>query len=166
MVKANKQWRSGILVVAVALIVVACGGGDDAATADSNRTITIELSDFEISPSNITAKVGDTVTIKMTNTGALHHHWMMGREVDTDSGFAGTFHQNFFTDDTSPEVTPMNANATDMGIGFQIQRDPGLEATIRFTITADQVGEWEMACFVDDGAHYEAGMKGTFTVEP
>ena len=89
----------------------------------------------------------------------------MGREVDTDAGFAGSFHQNFFTDRTSPEVVPSAFIDVEMGVGFQITLDPGQEATITFTVTADQVGEWEMACFVEDGAHYDAGMKGTFTVE-
>ncbi len=79
--------------------------------------------------------------IKMTNIGADHHHWMMGREVDTDAGFAGSFHQNFCTDSTSPEVVPSAFIDVEMGVGFQIKMDPGQEATITFTLTADQVGE-------------------------
>ena len=31
-------------------------------------------------------------------------------------------------------------------------------------IPADRVGTWEIACFVDEGTHYEDGMKGTLTV--
>ncbi len=178
--KANKHWRIGLLVVTLALVGAACGG-DDAVTADSSGTITIELSEFEISPANITAKVGDTITIKITNSGSEPHEWMMGRDVETDGGFADGFHQNFFADSMSLEVMPMDAamgmpdmDMTDstmagmddeMAHGFMVMREPGEEATITFTITADQVGEWEMACFVDDGAHYDEGMKGTFTVE-
>jgi uncharacterized cupredoxin-like copper-binding protein len=53
----------------------------------------------------------------------------------------------------------------EMAHGFMVMREPGEEATITFTVTADQVGEWEMACFEDKGSHYDAGMTGTITVE-
>jgi uncharacterized cupredoxin-like copper-binding protein len=181
MTKTNKRWHMTLLVVAIALIAAACGGGDDAASADSSGSITIELNEFEISPGNITAKVGDTVTIKIKNTGVVPHEWMMGREVENDEGFADGFHQNFFADSMSLEVMPMDAAMgmpdmemtettmagmeDEMAHGFMVMREPGEEATVTFTVTADQVGEWEMACFVDDGAHYDAGMTGTFTVE-
>ncbi len=79
-------------------------------------------------------------------------------ELDTDACFACSFHQNFFTDTTSPEVMPSGAIDTDMGLGCQITLDPGQGATITFTVTADQIGEWETACFVGDGAQYDAGM--------
>ena len=62
--------------------------------------------------------------IKMTKIGADHHHWMMGREVDTGAGFAGSFHQNFFTDSTSPEVVPSAFIEVEMGVGFQITLAP------------------------------------------
>ena len=36
--------------------------------------------------------------------------------------------------------------------------------TIKFTVTEDMVGEWEMGCFEQDGVHYDVGMKGIVTV--
>ena len=38
--------------------------------------------------------------------------------------------------------------------------------TIKFIVTEDMVGEWEMGCFLDGGSHYVAGMVGTITVSP
>lgn len=39
------------------------------------------------------------------------------------------------------------------------------QTTITFTVPEDRVGEWEMACFEDDGTHYEDGMRGTLIVQ-
>jgi uncharacterized cupredoxin-like copper-binding protein len=48
--------------------------------------------------------------------------------------------------------------------GFMVVRQPGEEATVTFTPTADSVGEWEIGCFEDEGAHWDDGMQGTLTV--
>lgn len=37
-------------------------------------------------------------------------------------------------------------------------------ATITFTVTEDMLGEWELGCFIDNGAHYTAGMTGKLVV--
>jgi hypothetical protein len=38
------------------------------------------------------------------------------------------------------------------------------QSTITFTVPEDRVGEWELACFEDDGTHYDDGMRGTLIV--
>ncbi|MDK1029496.1 MAG: hypothetical protein QGD96_09235 [Anaerolineae bacterium] len=41
------------------------------------------------------------------------------------------------------------------------------KTTITFTVPDGLTGEWEMACFEDNGAHYDDGMRGTvIIVEP
>jgi hypothetical protein len=35
---------------------------------------------------------------------------------------------------------------------------------IEFTVPADKVGEWTIACFLDNGSHFDDGMPGTLTV--
>lgn len=42
----------------------------------------------------------------------------------------------------------------------------GDQITVTFPVTKEMVGEWEMGCFEQNGVHYIAGMKGTFTVKP
>lgn len=37
-------------------------------------------------------------------------------------------------------------------------------ATITFLVTEEMVGTWEIGCFQLGGVHYDAGMRGTFTV--
>lgn len=53
-------------------------------------------------------------------------------------------------------------------MGWMMMSPMGSSASsITFTVPADKVGEWEMACFEDDGTHYDDGMRGTLTiVEP
>lgn len=171
MFTSRSTQRLSFLVVALALVATACGGGG-AATPDENGNITIELSDFAFSPEDVTVKVGDTVTVKLTNTGAVSHEWMLGREAETEDGSTSGFHENFFDDVEGIQVMPMDAAQGMEGMegmegdhGFMILRGPSEEASVTFTVTADKVGEWEMGCFVDGGAHWDAGMKGKFTVE-
>ena len=49
--------------------------------------------------------------------------------------------------------------------GFMVMRQPGEQASVTFTVPADASGEWEIACFEEDGAHYDDGMRGTLIIE-
>lgn len=53
----------------------------------------------------------------------------------------------------------------DMDMGFMVVREPAETATITFTVTEASIGEWEIGCFEEDGAHWDDGMKGTIIVE-
>jgi plastocyanin len=179
----------GIVLGALALLAAACGGGGEAATPDENGRVVIELSEFQFSPNEITVTAGQEVTFVLRNVGEKEHEFMVGHDVDTDEGFPNGFHDNFFTD-MSPMVSPMDAamGMEDMGDmegmstdttmgdmgdgsmdemehhGFMVMRDPDEEATITFTVPEDAVGEWDIGCFEEDGAHWDDGMKGTLTV--
>ncbi len=53
--------------------------------------------------------------------------------------------------------------------GFMVSlpgQQPDQVTTLTFTVTEDMVGEWKIGCFLDNGAHYQAGMVGTFIVNP
>jgi uncharacterized cupredoxin-like copper-binding protein len=50
-------------------------------------------------------------------------------------------------------------------MGFMVMSEPASGRTVlEFTVPASAVGEWEMGCFEDDGAHYDDGMRGTLIV--
>ncbi len=49
--------------------------------------------------------------------------------------------------------------------GFMVMRQPGQQAELTFTVPADASGEWEIACFEEDGAHYDDGMHGKLIIE-
>ncbi len=48
--------------------------------------------------------------------------------------------------------------------GFMVMRDPTESATVTITIPADAVGEWDIGCFEEEGAHWDDGMKGKLIV--
>jgi hypothetical protein len=57
----------------------------------------------------------------------------------------------------------------DMSMGEEAEHDEGMEHMGWMVMNnvdsgTTVVGEWEMGCFEDDGAHYDDGMKGTLTV--
>jgi plastocyanin len=52
-----------------------------------------------------------------------------------------------------------------MHMGWMLESPMGSGMTvIEFTVPEGRVGEWEMGCFEDDGAHYDDGMRGTVIV--
>ena len=49
--------------------------------------------------------------------------------------------------------------------GLMIELLPKGDASITFTVPQDKVGEWEIACFSEDGTHYKEKMRGTLIVQ-
>lgn len=169
----------------MALALVACGSSD---TVGDGETVTVTMTDFEFSPSEIHLAVGTTVTIELVNDGAVDHELMAGREVHMEDGVPHGFESDFFETVDGLMVTPpdaqememdemegMSSDTTmdDMGdeethmddMQVMVVREPTETATITFTVTEASVGEWTMGCFEGDGAHWEAGMEGKIIVE-
>jgi uncharacterized cupredoxin-like copper-binding protein len=51
-----------------------------------------------------------------------------------------------------------------MDVNMVMQPVGADSTTIRFTVTEEMLGVWEMGCFEQDGVHYSSGMVGTITV--
>ena len=49
--------------------------------------------------------------------------------------------------------------------GFMVMRQPTTQARVTFTVTEESIGEWDIGCFEEDGAHWDDGMQGTLVVE-
>jgi len=150
----------------VVLLLAACSSGP------KPQEVTIEMSEFAFTPDTLELQVGQEVTIHLINKGALDHEFMLGRDVMMMDGNPGGFNQNLFTED--PMVMGGEDDHGDSGMamggmdhGFMVSVGAGTpEQTIQFTVTEDMVGEWEMACFLDGGVHYNSGMHGTVVVKP
>lgn len=155
------------ILAAMALVLAACGGGGT--TADADGRVVIDLTEFEFSPNSIELVVGQEVTLVLSNEGEKEHEFMIGENVNTDPGYPNGFEVDFF-DTTDAVVDPMDAmegmeGEEEMGhTGLMVVRQPGQEATITFTPTAESVGEWQIGCFEEEGAHWDDGMQGTLTV--
>lgn len=106
---------------------------------------------------------GETVMMSEMGMGMGEEENMgMGAEEEEDTemgmgeGEAGDEHED---DDEHDE------DALDH-MGWMLMSPAGSGTTIiEFTVPDDRAGKWEMACFEDDGSHYEDGMKGTVTIE-
>ena len=110
------------------------------------------------------------MTLNLINDGQLTHEIMFGRGVVTTDNRPTGFETDMFE---SAEVEPMvmapgggemdHHEAGHSGV-MVVLKNAGDKATMSFTATKEMVGDWEMGCFEQDGVHYQAGMKGTFTV--
>ncbi len=50
--------------------------------------------------------------------------------------------------------------------GSMVLLEPSSESTIIEFIVPNKIGDWEFACFEDDGAHYEEGMHANLSIFP
>lgn len=185
--------KAALFTTILALILGACGGAGG--TLADGGELTIVMSEYEFSPSEIRLTPGTTVTIVLTNEGDKDHEFMAGHEVSLEDGIPHGFHSDFFDTvedlsidppdalETSMEGMDMGSETTmgDMGsdttmgdmegnedhmdMGVMVVREPAETATITFTVTEASVGEWDFGCFEEDGAHWDDGMRGTIVVE-
>jgi plastocyanin len=184
--------KTGLLVFAVlAMLVTACGGGE---TVADGGEVTITMSEYQFEPSEIHLTAGTTVTFVLKNEGEKDHEMMAGREVHVEDGIPHGFETDFFgtvddltidppdaqememegmgdmssdttMGDMASDTTMGDMGGEEMDMGVMVVREPTQTARITFTVTDASVGEWDFACFEEDGAHYDDGMKGKIIVE-
>lgn len=95
-----------------------------------------------------------------SETGHEHHEGMHG----THAGASRGFDQDFFEGIDLKTETENGAEFMRMpGHGTMVLLKPHGRAIIPFTVPADRIGEWEMACFIP--GHYEAKMRGDIVVK-
>lgn len=155
---------SFVILGIFALLLVACGGGTAGEVSDD-----IDMTEYAYAPENLQFKVGQEVTLNLTNSGQLVHEVMFGRDVVMmDNRPAGYQTDMFEIAGVEPEVHQDDEyeleHDEEMHEGFMVALPEDGTATIKFTVTEEMVGKWEMGCFEQDGVHYDAGMKGFVTV--
>lgn len=125
-------------------------GGADAIgqvgrAAKVTRTITIDMSDaMRFSPSNITAKQGETIKFIVKNSGKLKHEMVLGTEKDLKAHYEVMKKQ--------PEMEHADDNMVSVA--------PGQSGEIIWQFT--KAGKVHFACL--HPGHYDAGMKGAVAV--
>ena len=150
--------RHVALALAPVLIFAACSSGGSsgsplAASASpspvasgAGQRIEVKLSDaLKMEPAAMTAKVGQSVTFVVTNTGSTEHEFYVGDEA------AQMKHNE--------EMMGMSQMAHDEAMGIGVK--PG--ETKELTITFPTAGALIAGCHVS--GHYAAGMKATIEVE-
>lgn len=183
------------MLIVVSALLAACGGQEPEPV-----TYQVEMSEYAFSPDTLEAKVGQEVTIELTNSGLLEHELMFGREVMMMDNRPNGFEHDMFeeagvepavamsamemqedehTEETEHQEGDEHEEAEHQEGDEHSESEAGHEhtgfmvtlpaesmevATITFTVTEDMVSEWEMGCFLQEGVHYDAGMKGKFIV--
>ena len=74
-----------LLVALFALLIGACGSATPEPVA-----ITIEMSEYDFTPSDLEVRVGQEVTITLVNVGTLDHEFMIGRNVNYNADLQPT----------------------------------------------------------------------------
>jgi uncharacterized cupredoxin-like copper-binding protein len=121
--------------------------GEPADASSADRVIEIAASDdFRFDPASIEVSAGETVTFRVTNTGAIPHDFTLGDEATQQS------HAEEM-EEMAGMAMPDEPNA--------VVVDPGetRELTWHFT----EAGELLIGCH--QTGHYEAGMKAQITVQ-
>ena len=154
-----------IIFCAAAFLAAACGGSETSDTVSYN----INMNEYNFVPERLTFRVGQEVTLNLTNSGQLQHEIMFGREVvKMDNRPSGYEVDMFAAGGVEPEVAqvgePEHEHEEMMHEGFMLALPEDGTGTIKFTVTEGMLGDWEMGCFEQDGVHYDAGMKGSVTV--
>jgi uncharacterized cupredoxin-like copper-binding protein len=154
-----------ITFCAVAFLTAACGGSETSDTVSYD----INMNEYNFVPERLTFRVGQEVTLNLTNSGQLQHEIMFGRNVTKmDNRPSGYEVDMFAAGGVEPEVhqvgEPEHEHEEMMHEGFMLALPEDGTGTIKFTVTEGMLGDWEMGCFEQDGVHYDAGMKGSVTV--
>lgn len=182
------------LLAVLSLVMAACsGGGPQGSRPDSSGTLNIAQEDtgggsMNFSPDTIVLTAGQRVRMIVENKGEKNHEFMIGRTVTfNEAGEPDGFEEDFFgpiADQVSVEpgmgamlvmdgqvmqgMDMSGGSMEDMHPGWMLMSNIGSgQSVIEFTVPESAVGEWEMGCFQDKGAHYDDGMRGkVVVVEP
>ena len=112
-----------------------------------NRTITIDMTDaMRFTPDRLSIREGETVRFVVKNRGRLLHEMVIG------------------TPEELAEHAAMMAKFPNMehAAAYMVHVDPGKTGEIIWHF--NRSGTFEVACLI--AGHYEAGMRGTLTVNP
>jgi len=126
------------LIVAVfgfSLILSACGGGGP------SDTINVIMTDFHFEPTEFIVPAGQTITVNVTNNGAVEHEFVVFK-LGMDAG------EKFGDEDED-------------NIYWEVEVFPGETSSTTFTAPAEP-GEYFVTCGIE--GHLEAGMNGKLTV--
>jgi plastocyanin len=128
-------------VVAVALVLAACGDDDGGDTGAASTSIGTTASEFEFDPDSWTVSSGEEFTIGFENVGDLEHEWAvlkLGEEIESEAEFS------------------------EDKVLFEVEAIPGGESTSE-QFTVDEAGTYQVICALE--GHFDGGMEGTLTVE-
>ncbi|MES2125661.1 MAG: cupredoxin family protein [Pseudomonadota bacterium] len=120
--------------------------GQPGQAAKVTRTVTIDMADsMRYTPSNVTARRGETIRFLVTNSGKLKHEFVLGsmKELKEHAALMQKF----------PEMEHADPN--------QVSVEAGKKAELIWQFS--KAGKFDFACL--QPGHFEAGMKGQVNVK-
>ena len=138
------RFTSRLLLAALVLTLTLAACSGTAANSTAPKTITLNMTEFQFQPAEITANVGQPIKLMMKNNGTVLHDF-----VSTDAMVEVMAEQSAMHDMAEME-TAMHAAV-----------EAGQESTLEFKAT--QPGTYTFSCTVP--GHKEAGMVGKLIVK-
>lgn len=129
------MFRNILILTALAIILAACGG-----SSGPTAEISADMTDLMFTPANFEVPAGANVTLKLTNSGAVEHNFVILKQGAVYTSGA----------DIKPEDIIIDAKLAAGQSG-------------EFTFKIDEAGEYAVVCNIP--GHLEAGMVGTLTVK-
>ena len=113
----------------------------------ATRTITLRMTDdMRFTPSHFSVKQGETVRLRVENKGQVLHEVVLGTQASLDE-HAAMMRQH-------PNM--------EHGEAYMAHVKPGRKDDLVWNF--NRAGKFDFACLV--AGHFEAGMRGSFTVTP
>jgi uncharacterized cupredoxin-like copper-binding protein len=135
--------RRLLAALVLALTLAACGG--TSATSTAPKTITVNLTEFQFQPTDITANVGQPIKLVLKNNGTVLHDLVsMDAKVEVKAEHG------------AEHAMPGMADPA-----LHAAVEPGKQSTLEFTATAP--GTYTFYC--TESGHQEAGMAGKLIVK-
>ena len=111
-------------MAAIPLILAACG----AQAPPEPQEISIDMTEYSFTPADLEFKVGQDVTLHLTNSGALEHEIMFGRDVMMTDGRPNGFMVDMFESaGVEPAVTVEKSDGSEHEENENAERDEHME---------------------------------------
>lgn len=128
------------------LAAIGCSSDTSESSAESDRAITVTMTDNAYSPDTIDVAKGETVTFKFVNEGQLVHEAYLGDEQAQE-------------DHDAEMMDGGGHSGMDMGDDALVTVSPGDSAELTYTF--DDAGTVLIGCH--QPGHWDSGMKATVT---
>ena len=136
--------RKTFCVFVLTIFITGCAVASQTAVTE----MTVDATDFAYSPESITVPAGQPVTLRLNNSGAVEHDFVIDKISVSDVEAS----------ETGPAMHHQMGEMPDYDLHFYAKA--GESAVLKFTPL--EPGTYEIYCTIE--GHREAGMRGTLIV--
>jgi uncharacterized cupredoxin-like copper-binding protein len=151
---------SALMLGALALLVSACGGDDDAAATPDDGVVRITMTDNHYDPEEIELEAGQQVTFEFTNDGEVTHEAFIGDDAEQEEHEAEMTPPESALPGHDMEGEGSEESGTEHGRGDSLVVEPGETGTLEYM--ADESGSVLIGCH--EPGHWASGMRATIEV--